>query len=95
MSLPVNLFRKGENIIAVEVHNNVPGSSDIYWDAEISYNITSGTAIVSRERTLQLDSDANTELQAVFTPLHRDCLWEAGSTPVVVNEVSAGNTVAL
>ena len=94
MSLPVNLFRKGENIIAVEVHNNVPGSSDIYWDAEISYNITSGTAIVSRERTLKLDTDANTELQAVFTPLHRDCLWEAGSTPVVVNEVSAGNSVA-
>ena len=92
--LPVSLFHKGENIIAVEVHNNVPGSTDIYWDAEISYNVTTGTAIVSRERTLQLDTDADTEIQAVFKPLHKDCLVEAGSTPVVVNEVSAANSVA-
>ena len=94
IELPVNLLRKGQNIIAVEVHNNVPGSTDIYWDAEISYNVTSGTAIVSRERTLQLDTDANTELRAIFQPLHPACLVEAGSTPVVVNEVSANNTVA-
>jgi hypothetical protein len=90
----VNLLRKGENIIAVEVHNNVPGSTDIYWDAEISYSITSGTAIVSRERTLRLDTDANTQVQAVFKPLHPDCLVAAGAPPVVVNEVSAGNSVA-
>jgi hypothetical protein len=38
IDLPVNLLHKGENIIAVEVHNNVPGSTDIYWDAEISLN---------------------------------------------------------
>ena len=94
IDLPVNLLRKGENIIAVEVHNNVPGSTDIYWDAEIKYNVTSGTAIVSREHTLQLDTDADTEIQALFTPLHPDCLVEAGSTPVVVNEVSASNGVA-
>ena len=94
IDLPVNLLHKGENIIAVEVHNNVPGSTDIYWDAEISYNITSGTAIVSREHTLQLNTDADTEIQALFTPLHPDCLVEAGSSPVVVNEVSASNTVA-
>ena len=92
--LPVNLFRKGENIIAVEVHNNVPGSTDIYWDAEISYNVTSGTAIVSRAHQLRLDTDADTKLQAVFTPLHPDCLIDAGATPVVVNEVSASNGIA-
>lgn len=92
--LPANLFHRGENIIAVEVHNNVPSSTDIYWDAEISYNITSGTAIVSREHTLQLTTDADTELQAIFQPLHPDCLVAAGSPPVVINEVSAANTVA-
>ena len=94
IDLPVNLLRKGENIIAVEVHNNVPGSTDIYWDAEISYSVTSGTAIVSREHELYLGTDADTEIQAIFTPLHQDCLVEAGSTPVVVNEVSANNGVA-
>ena len=94
IDLPVALLRKGENIIAVEVHNNVPGSTDIYWDAEINYAVTSGTAIVSREHTLKLTTDADTEIQAVFRPLHPDCLIEAGSTPVVVNEVSASNGIA-
>ena len=94
IELPVGLLRKGENIIAVEVHNNVPGSTDIYWDAEISYSISSGTAIVSYERTLRLDTDADTQIQAIFKPLHPDCLVAAGSPPVVINEVSAGNTVA-
>jgi hypothetical protein len=94
LSLPVSLLQKGENIIAVEVHNNVPGSTDIYWDAEISYNITSGTAIVSRNRTLHLDSDADTQIQAIFEPLHPDCLVAAGAPPVVVNEVSANNSVS-
>ena len=94
IDLPVNLLRKGENILAVEVHNNVPGSTDIYWDAEITYNVTSGTAIVSRDRVLNLTTDADTEIQAIFTRLHQDCLIKAGSTPVVVNEVSASNSVA-
>ena len=94
LELPVGLLRQGENIIAVEVHNNVAGSSDIYWDAQISYNVTSGTTIVSKERTLQLDTDADTQIKAIFTPLHPACLAEAGAPPVVINEVSAGNTVA-
>ena len=94
IDLPVNLLQKGQNIIAVEVHNNVPGSSDIYWDAEISYNVVGGIAIVSREHELLLDTDTDTELRAVFQALHPDCLVEAGSTPVVVNEVSAANSVA-
>lgn len=92
--LPANLLQKGLNTIAVEVHNNVPGSTDIYWDAEISYNVTGGTAIVSREHELLLDTDTDTELRAIFQALHADCLVEAGSSPVVVNEVSAANSVA-
>lgn len=94
IELPVGLLRRGENIIAVEVHNNVPGSTDIYWDAEISYSITSGTAIVSRDHTLHLDTDADTQIQAIFKPLHPDCLVAAGSPPVVINEISASNMVA-
>lgn len=94
LNLPASLFHKGTNIIAVEVHNNVAGSSDIYWDAEISYQISTGIAIVSREHTLLLDTDADTEIQAIFQPLHPECLLAAGSTPVVVNEVSASNSVA-
>ena len=94
IELPASLLRKGNNVIAVEVHNNVPGSTDIYWDAEMSYNISSGTAIVSHDHTLRLDKDADTQIQAIFTPLHPDCLVAAGAPPVVVNEVSASNAVA-
>ena len=94
INLPVNLLQKGENIIAVEVHNNVPGSTDIYWDAAISYSTISNTDIVSNERTLHLDNDADTEIRAIFKPLQQECLVAAGSPPVVVNEVSASNTVA-
>ena len=94
IELPASLLHKGTNIIAVEVHNNVPGSSDLYWDAEISYTVTSGNAIVSRERALQLNTDEDTEVQAIFQALHPDCLVAAGSSPVIVNEVSANNTVA-
>ena len=94
IDLPVNLLQKGQNIIAVEVHNNVPGSTDIYWDAEISYSVTSGNSYVSRERTLQLNTDEDTQVVAVFQPLHPDCLVAAGSPPVVINEVSASNSVA-
>lgn len=93
-TLPANLFHKGSNIIAVEVHNNVPGSSDIYWDAELAHLGNTGTTIISRERTLTLDKDADTHLQAIFTKLKNECLVEAGAAPVVINEVSAGNTVA-
>ena len=94
IDLPVNLLKKGENIIAVEVHNNVAGSSDIYWDAEIGYSTTSQTDIVSEERTLQLNSNSDTQIQAIFKPLQQECLVAAGSPPVVINEVSASNTVA-
>ena len=98
VELPVSLLRKGQNIIAVEVHNNVAGSSDLYWDAEIGYTTTSDVVIdddiVSRDRTLLLDSDADIELQAVFKPLQQECLVAAGAPPVVVNEVSASNNVA-
>ncbi len=94
VELPASLLRKGRNIIAVEVHNNVPGSSDIYWDAEISYNVVSGTAIVSTEHAFRLDTDADTQVQAVFRPLQPECLVAAGSPPVIINEVSAANSVA-
>ena len=94
INLPTGLIQQGENIIAVEVHNNVAGSTDIYWDAEISYSVASNNTIVSHERILQLDTDNDIDVQAVFQALHPDCLAEAGSTPVVVNEVSASNAVA-
>jgi hypothetical protein len=90
--LNADLFRKGNNIIAVEVHNNSGTSSDIYWDAEIIRTYNSGTEIIT-ERSITFNSDEDCSLTAMFTPLIEECLIPAGSAPVVINEVSAGNSI--
>jgi hypothetical protein len=91
--LDASLFRKGKNVIAVEVHNVDGKSSDIYWDAEIQVNGTTETEIASTERAITLDDEEAHTLKAVFEPLSDDCLIAAGSTPVVINEVSAANSI--
>lgn len=92
LDLDPTLFQKGNNIIAVEVHNNSASSSDIYWDAEILLQKNSGD-ITTSDRELTLTSNQNGAFTAVFEPLPEECLIAAGSTPVVINEVSAGNSV--
>ncbi len=49
--------------------------------------------IICSDRTITLDSDTNINLLAVFEPIIDDYRIEAGATPVVVNEVSASNSV--
>lgn len=85
MLLDASLFRKGENVIAVEVHNNVPTSSDIYWAAELSMSGT-GYSIVSTDNQLTIDEDNDFALTAMFRRIGSD-------TPVRINEVSAGNDI--
>ena len=93
LTLDANLFREGTNRLAVEVHNNVAGSSDIYWDAEIGIVSSSNDDIVSMDRTLVLNDDKDMDLEAIFEPLPDKYLAVAGQTPVVINEVSAANTI--
>lgn len=93
LTLPASLFKKGTNKLAVEVHNNVPGSSDIYWDAAITIERITDDNIVSTDRVLQLDEDESMSLIAVYEPLDDEYLAIAGQTPVVINEVSAANTI--
>ena len=92
-TLDASLFNKGKNIIAVEVHNVDAGSSDIYWDAEIQISGATNTATLSTERTITLDDEEDHTLKAIFEPLSDQCLIAAGSTPVVINEVSAANSI--
>lgn len=87
-----NLFVKGDNIIAVEVHNTTGNSSDIYWDAEIIQSSNIGTKLVT-ERAITFTNDEDCSLTAVFEPISNECRIAAGSTPVVINEVSAGNSI--
>lgn len=95
MKITPSLFKKGENIIAVEVHNNSGSSTDIYWDASLTrtYNNIENSQLISDEREFELNTTAQSQLKAIFEPIPEECLTAAGSTPIVINEISAGNEV--
>ncbi len=84
IDLKGSLFNAGVNLIAVEVHNCALTSSDIYWDAQIGILETTGDVSYSDpEYTL---NGGDCELEARFSKVE-------GGSPVVVNEVSASNSV--
>lgn len=95
MELPTNLFKKGENIIAVEVHNNNGGSSDIYFDAElVAY--TTGEADANyvcydEEYTMPASGDFN--FVACYEAIPADEMPEVDGAPVRINEISADNSI--
>ncbi len=88
-NLNASLFRKGTNVIAVEVHNNSGSSTDIYWSASLSKNLTSGGELVCSDPEYELPASSS-DLIACFEPLA-----SAGThlPPVVINEVSADNGI--
>gem|GEM_PF-1378854 len=67
--------------------------------APAGYNFTGwrlggeGGEIISSCRVLELREDKDMVLEAVFAPLKASALNDAGSHPVVVNEVSARNSI--
>ncbi|MBO5679137.1 MAG: CotH kinase family protein [Bacteroidaceae bacterium] len=94
LTLPTSLFKRGTNVIAVEVHNNSANSSDIYFSAELTQATTSNTTenIVCKEMEYRLPKGNHT-LTAVYEPLTNDELTETVSLPVRINEVSADNSI--
>lgn len=97
-SVNSEFFVKGNNVIAVELHNQSATSSDAYFDCSLSMILppdNGGEAdidITDSEFTLP----ANTlvcDLVAVFTPLSKDEMGEQNMTTIRINEVSAGNSV--
>ncbi len=96
MSLSASLFKKGENHIAVEVHNNDLTSSDIYWDASVSHFASETTgSYVSADEEYQMPTSGDMTLQACYSEMSDEEKSGEGLTtaPVVINEVSAGNSV--
>ena len=88
LTLPAELFKKGTNTIAVEVHNNSGSSSDIYFDCELQHATTDVTGnIVSEEP--EYTPTGNATLIAVYEPLTA----EEDSRPVRINELSADNSI--
>lgn len=93
MTLAASLFQKGENTIAVEVHNNSATSTDIEWAAQLMTPDTdTDTGLYSDEAEISMPS-GDVSLTAVYEPLDDDELKSEGCLPVRINEVSTGNDV--
>ncbi len=92
VTLDASLFKRGTNVIAIEVHNCDNKSSDIYLDAELIHTSTQ-TSIVSEEPEYMLPSSGDFTLTAMYEPLTEDELEKKGNKPIRINEVSADNSI--
>ena len=90
-----SLFKSGDNVIAVEIHNNKADSRDIFWAAEVFTTMGSTSEdFVSTDPVINLSSSDNTvSLIACFTPISDAEKAAQGLTPVRINEVSAQNGI--
>lgn len=92
IDINASLFETGENIIAVEVHNNSANSTDIFWDASLSviHSDDSDKSLISSDETLTLTPSSNFAIVACYVPAEEN---EEEVCPVVINEVSAANDI--
>ena len=94
LDLSPTLFKSGNNLIAVEIHNNSYTSSDQFWAAELYTTVgTISDGFVSTEPVMDMPTGSTVALTANFIKLSDEDLLTQGFTPLRVNEVSAGNTV--
>ena len=94
LNLDPMLFRAGDNLIAVEVHNNNYTSSDLYWACELTTSVGASTSVLGDiSDEIALPQGNLVSLTACFTPLTAEELMAQGVTPVRVNEVGAANDI--
>lgn len=96
VQLPANLFKKGANVIAVEVHNNNGTSTDIYFDASLAVSsplLSNGNTYLSTDSELVMPADKYLNLVACYEAVPEEEMKEAHAVPVRINEVSADNSI--
>ena len=93
IDLNPSLFKKGSNVIAVEVHNTSYTSSDLYWDCELLTTIGATSDEILTEQVLDLSDENKITLTACFTPMTEEERFAEGYMPVCINEVSAANSI--
>jgi hypothetical protein len=92
LTLPSSLFKKGTNVIAIEVHNNNSTSTDIYFDAELQRIYATGDeSIVCQDKEYELPS-GNAQLTALYAPLTQE-ETHVNNNPIRINELSADNSI--
>lgn len=93
ISIPVNLLNKGENVIAVEVHNCSATSSDIYWDAQLMGTVSSQDVnYYSTDAEITMPT-TNFQLTAIYKPMTETERTEDNMHVVRINEVSGSNSI--
>ena len=93
LTLDASLFKRGNNVIAIEVHNCDNKSSDIYFDVDLVHFGETDSNIVSRDAEYTLPSGSNFSLTAIYEPLTEEELEEQKTYPVRINEISADNSI--
>ena len=92
VTLPASLFKKGNNLIAVELHNNSASSSDILWDAALRADIAdTSDNFYSTDAEIQLPAN-DINLVASYRELTASERAEQGLCAVRINEVSGSNS---
>ena len=94
IKLDPSLFKRGSNLIAIEVHNNAANSSDAWFDAELV--ITKENLVndnyYSTEAEFELNEN-NLNLVACFEAITEKERVADSIMPVCINEVSAANSI--
>lgn len=94
LQLDASLFKQGYNTVAVEVHNCNWTSTDIVWEASLSYSNTStSNNLYSTDAEIDMPTDQSFNMQAVFTKMTQAEMNEQGQTDICVNEVSCANSI--
>ena len=93
VELPASLFHKGSNVVAVEVHNNAANSTDIFWNASITAQLSGSSQAnyYSTQAEIALPKGNGLHLTASYSELSDNERLKQGVTPVRINEVSGAN----
>ena len=94
LEISPTLFKRGYNVIAVEVHNTSYTSGDLFWACELLTSLGAGSKEdMLTDPIIDLPEGNNVTLTACFDPLTEEERRAQGLTPVRINEVSAANDI--
>ncbi len=94
MPLDASLFKRGANVIAIELHNNAANSTDVMWDAELIYIKENAGNIASTELAYAIPGNVSSiTLTAIYEKMNVNDSEAWDAHPVKINEVSADNEI--
>jgi len=85
-SIDGSVFKEGENIIATEVHQNSPSSSDVSFNLELVCYLPNTSSFVSTNRNFQLSLTEDYFLTAVYEENGQCILPETIESDLILNK---------